>query len=274
LAAVLTFCTLGPRLSVAYGAEPTGRAEADLKVEADTLMADSKWADAGPVYSKLYAMTQRTGYLWNAAVCKYQLAMAGTASVNEAVALFKQYLGAPDLSDDDVKEAKRCIADLETYEEKKAREIADRAAAERATPAAQPSGAMPAEPTNATQPTVSAPVMVSTSSEGGSGPSRLAAYVVGGISVASIVAGAVFSGISSSKESSVTSAKEFNPSDDSLGETAHKMQYVMYAVGAAGLATAGILYVLSSESSRQSNSTAFHPAVGPGFAGAGISGKF
>jgi hypothetical protein len=267
---------LAVRPARVYAAEPSS--EADLKVEADMLMADSRWGDAGPLYSKLYAMTHRSGYLWNAAVCKYQLAMAGKSSPDEAEALFKQYLGASDLADDDVKEAKRCIADLEKFKSEKAKQDSDTVIAEH--PAAVPSpaatsvpGPVPeADAPPAPAPPPPSPAVTPRADEGGHG--HVAAYVVGGLGAASIVVGAVYSGIARSKETSVAGAKMFSPSDDRLGETAHAMQYVMYAAGAAGLAIAGVIYYLTPETPNHSTSSALRPVISPGFAGAGFIGRF
>ena len=146
-----------------------------------------------------------------------------------------------------------------------------------ATPAIAPlydsSGAPPPAPAAApaTSPGMSAPyarAQVPPPTESGSGRT-VAAVVVGGVGVAALVAGGVFTYLASSNFSDVE--KKYDPGKTSDGKTYATLQFVGYGVGAAAIVTAVILLATGDDSHR---SVALAPAVGPGFTGAALSGTF
>jgi hypothetical protein len=65
--------------------------------------------------------------------------------------------------------------------------------------------------------------------------------------------------------------KKYDPSKDSQGKTWAKVQWVGYGVGAAAIVTAVILLATGKDAPK---SVALTPAVGPGMAGAALSGSF
>jgi tetratricopeptide (TPR) repeat protein len=115
------------------------------------------------------------------------------------------------------------------------------------------------------------PLPVAPVSESGRGTSkRTIAYIVGGGSLALVATGFYFGHKAKSLGDEVTAACAKGcdwatvADKDAAGHSAAKMQWVFYGLGAAGLATAGVLYVLGgSESS--------HVAVAPHADGAVMS---
>lgn len=102
---------------------------------------------------------------------------------------------------------------------------------------------------------------------------RVAAMVVGIVGIAAVGAGAYFSYLTHSLQTSVMNADTFNPSDDSSGHTAHTLQFVMYGAGAAALATAVILYAVAP-SGHEHPAVALAPAIGPRLAGGTLEVRF
>jgi PEGA domain/Tetratricopeptide repeat len=104
---------------------------------------------------------------------------------------------------------------------------------------------------------------------------RVAPLLAGGVGVVAVTAGIYFSIRAHSLEGQVANAKQFSKADDSAGETAHTLQFVMYGLGAAALVTAGVLadfYYASARSSE--HSVAVLPWATAGAAGATMGGRF
>ena len=91
-----------------------------------------------------------------------------------------------------------------------------------------------------------------------------AAWIVGGIGVALVATGGVFTFLSQSAFSDT--AKQYNPSKESSGKTYAEIAAVSYGIGAAGVATAVIIMMVKGHHS--SSSLALAPVVGPDAVGA------
>src|SRR5262249_6470121 len=147
-----------------------------MRVQANELMATSKWSEALPIWAKLYAQTGKSLDLWNAAVCQHHLAQAGKATPDEALALLQQYRSAPDVTGDKKAKAQRYIDEIAALKQTQAAQ----AAAQTAKPA-EPAGA-----SLAAQPAAPA-------STGGGNGMRVAAYASAGAVAVAVLAGAFFS---------------------------------------------------------------------------------
>jgi hypothetical protein len=263
---------VAPASRIAVAAEPAAEEES-LKVQADSYMGASQWSEALPLFSKLFALTHNAAYLWNVAVCKYKLALAGQATPDDAIATFDQYLTTPDVPAEDVRDAKHCIAELEA--------LRTRQAAKSQGPAstAGPSGDViaPSASRAAARRSQSTAARASRTLEGRQGSreangKRAAALVTGLVGAGFVGAGVYFSVTTRSLETRVTSAPQFNPGDDSTGRTAHAMQFVMYGLGIAAFTAAGVLYYLARDAKEPP--VALVPSVGAGFAGVTLSERF
>ena len=93
-----------------------------------------------------------------------------------------------------------------------------------------------------------------------------AAWIVGGIGVAVIATGGIFTYLSQSAFSDTE--KQYNPSKESTGKTYADIQGVCYGLGAAGVVTAIIM--MATKDHHSSNSVALAPVVRPDSVGAVI----
>jgi hypothetical protein len=250
-------------LAAAPAARAAGQtAEADqetvLRERANALMASSNWSEALPIWAKLYALEGKPVNLWNAAVCQYHLAQAGQAAPEQALALLEQYRDSPDLPAEKKSKAQRYIDEMTTLKEQRAAA----AAAAHATPPP----VVPAPPSVAPSP-------VSASQEGPGHGLRVGAWTAGGIGAGAIVAGIYFSVRTHSLDDKVTNEGTFSASDNSSGQLAQTMQYVMYGAGAAALVTAGVLYYLGAGHG-EARSVALTPLTGFGRSGAIVEVRF
>jgi pyruvate/2-oxoglutarate dehydrogenase complex dihydrolipoamide acyltransferase (E2) component len=95
------------------------------------------------------------------------------------------------------------------------------------------------------------------------------AVVLGGVGLAALAAGGVFTYLAYSDFSDVE--KKYDSGKTSSGKTYAALQFVGYGVGGAALVAAAILLATGDDSHR---SLALAPAVGPGFTGAALGGTF
>jgi hypothetical protein len=130
---------------------------------------------------------------------------------------------------------------------------------------------LPLVPAESSQPTTGAvPVeAVTTAPQPPARSSNALAWVAGGIGVAGLAAGGVFTALALNKFS--TTESQYNPSAESSGKTYAALQWVGYGVGAAGIATAVVLFTLNP---KPSNTVALTPMLGHGFAGASVAGTY
>jgi hypothetical protein len=251
--------------------------EEALQSQANDLMGRADWDRALPIFTELYAATLRAGYLWNAAVCQYNLARAGRAAPDAAIFVFRQYLEAPDAVEKKKRDALRSIEEMEALK----KEMAAAAAASRPQPTPPAAHSPDLAAPNPGPKTIIAPPpaepappnsSISEPTRASHGALRVGAIATGSAGLGATVAGVYFSLRTHSLDSQVTHAPQFSKSDDSAGESAHTLQFVMYGIGAAALATAGILYYLSSESPERS--VALVPWGGDGAIGTSVGARF
>jgi hypothetical protein len=217
-----------------------------VQEQADTAMGQHQWKEALPLFSKLYAETKKPDYSWNMAVCWYHLAQNGKAAPDDAIAGFVQYLKTPDLPQERIDDANQHVNDMNLLKTQHEKDHGS-------TP-------VPAVTKEAPPP----------KNDG----LRMAAVITGGAGLAALATGGYFSYRAHSLENQVTNAPQFSASDDSSGETAHTLQFVMYGIGGAALVTAGVLYYFAVNNSSEEPHVALIPTIGPGTAGALWSASF
>jgi tetratricopeptide (TPR) repeat protein len=105
-------------------------------------------------------------------------------------------------------------------------------------------------------------------SDGRSGR-KVAAWVLGGVGVAALATGGVFTGLALKDFSDVE--KKYDRGKESQGKTYAALQWVGYGVGGAAIVTAVILLATGKDTPK---SVALSPTVGPGLAGAALNGSF
>jgi hypothetical protein len=93
--------------------------------------------------------------------------------------------------------------------------------------------------------------------------------VLGGVGVAALATGGVFSYLASTNFSDIK--KKYDPGKESQGKTYATVQWIGYGVGGAAIVTAVILLLTSKDTT---NSVVLVPSVGPSIAGAALSGTF
>ena len=104
---------------------------------------------------------------------------------------------------------------------------------------------------------------------GGSSGRKVAAWVLVGVGVAALATGGVFTGLALKDFSDVE--KKYDRGKESQGKTYAALQWVGYGVGGAAVVTAVILLATGRDAPK---SVALAPTVGPGIAGAALSGSF
>ena len=93
--------------------------------------------------------------------------------------------------------------------------------------------------------------------------------MLGGVGVAALAAGGVFTGLALKDFSDIE--HQYDRGKESQGKTYAALQWVGYCVGGAAIVTAVILLATGRDAPK---SVALVPTVGPGVAGAALSGSF
>jgi tetratricopeptide (TPR) repeat protein len=133
------------------------------------------------------------------------------------------------------------------------------------SPYPAPPGAYPPYPGPSAQSPPGAIAQVPQPAEsGGSNGRKVAAWVLGGVGVAALAAGVVFTSLA---------LKDFSDIEKKYdrGKESAALQWVGYGVGGAAIVTAVILVATGRDTPK---SVALTPTVGPGVAGAALSGSF
>jgi tetratricopeptide (TPR) repeat protein len=132
-------------------------------------------------------------------------------------------------------------------------------------PAAEPSASAVSQGPSSAVPTAA----VTTAAQPPARSYRTLAWVAGGVGVAGLIAGGVFTALALSNFSST--ASQYNRDDQNAGKTYAALQWVGYGLGAAGIGTAIVLFTLDA---KPSGSVALTPMLGQGFAGASVAGTY
>jgi len=98
---------------------------------------------------------------------------------------------------------------------------------------------------------------------------RMAVWALGGVGGVGLVLGGVFAYLASSDYSDVE--KKYDPGKQSQGKKYVTAEVVSFCVGGAAIAAGAVLYLTGRSASR---SVVVAPTVGPGLAGAALSGTF
>ena len=138
------------------------------------------------------------------------------------------------------------------------------------SPYQSPSGAYSPYPAPSAQSPPGAIAQVPQPAEsGGSSGRKVAAWVLVGVGVAALATGGVFTGLALKDFSDVE--RKYDRGKESQGKTYAALQWVGYGVGGAAIVTAVILVATGRDTPK---SVALTPTVGPGVAGAALSGSF
>jgi hypothetical protein len=139
---------------------------------------------------------------------------------------------------------------------------------------------VPAIPAPAAAPVATAPAVASpasnASAEVGDGRGlRIAGWATAGAGVVAVAGGVLFGLRARSMSDRVTDAPVFQASDESSGKDAVTFQWVCYGVGAAALATGGVLlYLAWPRTAVSARAVAVAPALYPAGAGVVTGGRF
>jgi hypothetical protein len=246
---------------------PRARAESleSRQRTARTSCLSGDYAKGVALLSELFVDTRNPTHIYNQGRCFEQ-----NRRYEDAIARFQEYLRVGRmLSADEVAEANKHIADCQQLLGNSAPRPSDVPVT--AKPLSPEPGPAPAEPT---QPSgVTAPLVESTGRPGRG--LRTAGIVVGASGVASVIAGVVLSLKANSLASDMEKLDGYTPDKESSRKSYKNLGLAAYGVGAACIATGGVLYVLGLRTpSTQPPSVALAPILAPGGAGAAIMGAF
>ena len=226
--------------------------------------------------AQMFAESNDATYIYNQGRCYEQ-----NGKFEEAVLRFREFLRkAKNLSAEEKAEVNGHINDCQAELNKRL-----------ASPPSPPSPriqpvpiepAAPAKPEVAVLPKPGADVVTTLdhpSGGGGGAGLRTAGIVAGSMGAAFVVAGVIFSIETRSIANQVSSDDARNTYDrnkDDLGKLCATLQWVGYGVGAAALATGGLLYYVGYRAAPApaSDSVSLLPVLLPGVTGAVLQGRF
>ncbi len=254
LGMLLTFTLIAPR----------ARAESieSRQRTARTSCLSGDYAKGVAILSELFVDTRDPNHIYNQGRCFEQ-----SRKYEDAIGRFQEYLRAGrSLSADEVADAKKHIADCRQLQSE-------------STPPPRPPD--PPEPTSprpadivATQPSAPTVPPVEASAKPGRGL-RTTGVVVGAAGVAGIVTGVVLSLKANGLASDMEKLDGYTADQESSRKDYRNLGMVAYGVGAACIATGGVLYFLGMRAgATAAPGVAFSPILAPGVAGAAITGAF
>ena len=222
--------------------------------------------------AQMFVETGDANYIYNQGRCYEQ-----NGKFSEAILRFREFLRkAKDLSAEEKADVNGHITDCQAGKaEQDGQPVSPPPAPPPPPPSETGSGGKPIiEPAVEVKTTVSPPPADSR----GSGL-RAAGIVAASVGAAALITGIVFSIETRSIANEVTAddAKHtYDRSKDNLGKLFGELQWVSYGVGAAALATGGVLYYLGYRAahSEVSSSVSFLPVLLPGGSGAVVQGRF
>jgi hypothetical protein len=231
------------------------------------------YAKGVSILSDLFLDTKNPTYIFNQGRCFEQ-----NRKYEDAIARFEEYLRTPDsvLSRDDRKAAEKHIANCKGI-------LVQERASSSATTAPEPITPplpLPPAPTAESTPEPSTPIVVEPQPQPaathGRGRLRTAGIVTASVGVAALVAAVVLNVKANSIVNEIeTTDNGYSPARINDRKTYETLSWVGYGVGAACVATGAILFGIDLKSGGSSStSVALLPAVGPGQAGALLTGGF
>ena len=237
-----------------WASESAGREVKEREARKACLEGD--YAKGVAVLSDLFLDSKSPVYIFNQGRCYEQ-----SERYQEAIGRFREYLRLPGSEEEAL--AQKHIAECEALEAKKTPPFL----APVVQPVAQPTGARPVA---TVQPQSGAAQPQSTSSDAGL---RTAGIVIAGVGVAGVVTGLVLNLKANSLAKEIEPPKAFDASKESTRKSYETFSWVGYGVGAAAIATGAIFYGVGL-SKGSSDNVAFVPSIGPGLAGAALTGTF
>jgi tetratricopeptide (TPR) repeat protein len=225
-----------------------------------------KFPEAIEEFEKAYELRSEPIFLYNIAQSHRQ-----NNSPQRAIFFYRRYLEAePEAKNrGDIEQR---IKDMQTQLNAKSENATPVAAA----PAPQPVVVAPAP---APQPVVVAPVSV-LQAQPAPAPSsgrglRIAGIAVGAVGVAGVVTGVVLGlQATSLHDDAVKAGSVYDDSKFQSAKTYRTMAWASLGVGAAAIATGGVLYYLGATSSSAGQPVTVVPVVAPGMGGAAIAATF
>jgi len=231
------------------------------EIQARTDCLAGRYQAGVDLLAQMFAETSNATYIYNQGRCYEQ-----NGKFEEAILHFREFLRkARDLSAEDRAEANSHIAEC-------------RAELDKHTVVPPPK----LEPRVGDNARATSGGVVSTTQERPAGDGnglRVAGIVTASIGVAGLITGAILSVETHHIQDQVSAddaQRKYDRSKDDLGKLLGKMQWVGYGVGAAVLATGGLLYYLGYQAphSPSSGSVSLLPALLPGGGGAFVQGSF
>jgi hypothetical protein len=239
---------------------PRARAESieSRQRTARTSCLSGDYAKGVAILSELFVDTRDPTYIYNQGRCFEQ-----SRKYEDAIGRFQEYLRAGrNLSADEVADAKKHIADCKQLQSEQSPPAPPGPTVTAAPPGPGPVGAVAVQPT------------VAPAGKPGRGL-RIAGGVLGAAGVGGIVTGVVLSLKANSLASDMEKLDGYTPDKESSRKDYRNLGIVAYGVGAACIATGGVLYFLGLKAAAtETPSVAFFPLITPGGAGAALTGAF
>jgi hypothetical protein len=259
---------LGARLAHAAGIEAQERTARKACLSGD-------YTKGVEILSDLFIDTKDPNYIFNQARCFEQ-----NSRYEEAISRFREFLRkATAISPTEKADTEKHIADCQALIGSK-ESPAPKAEAAPAAAAPVVAKAAPSPAPTVLPPAVNAPeqIAVASSTPPAANPGhglRVAGIVCGALGVASVGTAIYYYTQAKSYSDKVSGQTIPNPSDESAGKHAQTMQWVLYSVGGAAIATGTVLYVLGWKAADGGQATAsVAPMFGPGLAGISAQGAF
>ncbi len=220
------------------------------------------------ILADLFVSTKDPTYIFNQGRCFEQ-----NHRYEDAISRFEEYLRVPDakLSGEDRASAEKHIADCK----EKLPEQPSKFAPQVFVPSPPVAKEEPKPTPEPTPPVVVQHEREPAPASNGAGL-RVGGIVTASVGVAAAVAGVLFNLKSNSMVKDMeTNVAAYSKDNDSLSKTYKNLAWVGYGVGAACIVTGAILYGVGLKAGASSSSNvAILPAIGPGQAGALLTGAF
>jgi hypothetical protein len=231
----------------------------------------------------LFAETSNPNFIYNQARCYEQ-----NGRVEDAINRFREYLRvAKNITAEEKADVDQHIAGCRAMqaEQQAAKETpAKPSEAAPAAPLTRSEALVPPAPRAETALAKTAPPSPPVVSEAekfqpapGGPRARLTGAVVGGVGIAALVTGGIFSYLVSSAKHEAednASRKIYDSSLDGRGQTYETLQWLCYGTGAALVATGVVFYVIGVRRSRAASTVSLQPSIAPSQGTVLLRGRF